>query len=826
MQAPNESDPVERTEGSDNMVNMVAVHREDGEIKAFVRADSCDGKSDCIVDSSCDELASIAYKGGIDTGAAGWFSQTMARFNSGCTKDLSLDSAPASTRWGLGVLSEQSGAVKQQVNKLEEHLRKAQGDGTLKPIQHNKVDSIVTELNNPETSESDANSSVLSAAGSTYECTFVQPGTHRFDVQKIEEIVDKLVDAKLCSFRETYDEEIRVMRAEHEQMVKKAANEVLEEVSMLISSESSKVEQKISTLLVQKVNEDTLNARIKGAIKEAKEAVQLSIQEGIDEKLNKVLHETRDAMNSHMASVERNVEDKIDDVVSRITSCEEKMRQISDDIVGNIEASIAKQSDEKVEQVNEQIRIMRSDLGEIHSKIEQANQEATRFAQRIDAFYSEVDSMIQKGGQNIKDELCANFDSKWSDVVMKHELDDIMQKVKSLGAEIEARAVETAAQECDGKLGVFSINVEDKLSQDFYRIIDDRVQKLNGDVIKQVSNAVDLKLRGIKEPQNEDDTAMRDAICKSVQIAIMQDVAAKVDAIAKDVHETVELKVKDAVLNAAAAFKTENATPDVGEFLINSPPLHHASNEITTCSEASNECERIIERFSQVLQQSELQINAVVKTSSTLQHLNEKATVIIEQMRQCIDSSVKQTMVDSNVAAETIKNGRGINITAPREIDLVGNPINDGKCITTRTSHMHPLSTGPPIGPPSSKTVTFDHFTPISNSIRAPHLNEDVHPGIFSKLLCGYSTSPSHNNVIDNRCFTAPMERPNTSHYRTPGNTNSERSLTEPSNPIEVKYVNMNGQVIKVTQRHLKLNQLSAGQQAAARGAFYSPSAL
>ncbi|GBE61385.1 Apolipo protein A1 A4, putative [Babesia ovata] len=826
-QAPSESDPAEQAESSDIVVNMVAVHREDGGIEAFVKADSCNGKPECIMDRSCDELASIACKGGINTGSAGWISQTMARVNSGYTKDWSLDSTPSNNLWEMGILSEQSGAVKQQVNKLEEHLRKAQGDSALKPIQHNKVNAMVTERNDRAPSaESDANLSASTAEGSTYECTNAQPVTPCIDAQKIEDIVDKLIDAKMCHFRETYEEEIRAMRAEHEQMVQKAASDVLEQVSVLISNESSKVEQKISTLLIQKVNEDTLNARIKGAIKEARESIQLSIQEGIEEKLNDALREAQDAMNSHMASVESNVENKIKDVASRLISYDTKLQQMSNDILGNVETLIERQSDGKVEEINEQIETMRTDIGEMKSKIVQANQETKEFAQRMDTLYSDIDSMIQKGCQNVKDELCGNFDSKWNDVLRKHELDGIMQQVKSFCAEVETKAVETAAQECDEKLGVLSINVEDKLSQDFYRIIEDRVQTLNGDVIKHVSNAIDLKLRGIKEPQNDDDLAMRDAISKPVETAVMQDVANKVDAIAKDIQAAMESKLQAAVLDAASAFKSENATPYIGGCVSNDPLPHHATYRITTCSEASNECERIIGKFAQVVQQCEAQMSAVAKSTSTLQHLNEKAATIIEQMQQCVDFPVKQTMEGSNIGAESVKNRRDINITPSREIGLVGSSRDHGKESTTRVPHSHPLSTGHPVGLPGSKTVTFDHFTSMSNPIHTSHLSEDIPPGIFSKLLCGYSTSASNNGAIDNRCFTAPMERSHSSHYRLHGNHNSERSLTDPSNPVEVKYVNMNGQVIKVTQRHLKLNQLSSGQQTAARGAFYSPGAL
>ncbi|ORM40421.1 uncharacterized protein BXIN_2174 [Babesia sp. Xinjiang] len=795
-------DSAERTDTTDNMVKMVAVYREDGGIKAFVPVDSFDSRTDEVMESSCDELTAKMCKGGNNAGSVGWINQAIARLNGERARHCNMESAVSNTSVASVTNQTMPDDVQQHVHAhYVDGQEDLQEQGNLIIGDHDESQAAMCSRQTSETI-SQAGSISIPAAGEYNTCEYMdaRPGVSVTDMTEVEGIITTILDAKLSSYVEKCEMQIEAVRSEQEKMMRQAIDDVLKQVDGRITEMCSQLEHKFTDLLSQNNQNDKLDDRIKTATQEAKKEMETSMLEDVDSKIKHVVTVVKKALHSQSSDVEKQLEN----IMLAAAENESKMQSISDAMEKKLESKLREQS-ENSEEFTKFKESVKTELGDTKAKNIQYYQKVKELVTQIEALNSDVESVDSKLHKYLTEEidgLTKKIDTELSDVVNKRELDDAIDDIRNLCDAIEKKAVGVAAQECDEKLGVWAMDMEDKMSQDLYRIIEDRMQDLSASLLKQLGNSVDQKLRGLGEALKEENAS--DTLSKPSDSAGAETTAAEVDTVIKGLKSAIKTHVENAVLQRISAFSTaKSSTPS-------DTRQGEVDNDTLESSEVSGGWDSVVKRFTDIMEQCDKQLGEATEVTSRLQELNEQAMAIVEQMRKYIglaNDHLEELPKSTEETSEIIKDLYG---TIGGCSSMVSDTVQSvsGDAVWNRRSQTHSSSSGPTASYVAQNIVNVKRETITGTIINKPQIEKEK-TNIFSGILCGFSVPHIRKEGTDNRSATEPMELRNCTANRKTPYLECERSFTEPSNNVEVKYVNMNGQVIKVTQEHFNLNQLS-----------------
>ncbi|GIX64185.1 apolipo protein A1 A4, putative [Babesia caballi] len=820
-QSRSEEDLSARSESAKPMVTMVAVHTENGEIKDFVPVDRSDSKGSDALESSCDELTPTACQDSTKAGSFGWLNQAIAIFNGASATGADADVATPKSRMNTATESVPDRTAQQPQDNHEEHLQIAQEHEGVVRSPDDQAQDVQDGKEVDHASPKDPEVvGVVETAEKACDYVAERSGVAVSDKREVEEMINKALEAKLRVFAESYEMEKQALRAEQERMVQENAEQLREQVNGHISDMCSKLEDKLTAILVQKVDEDQLCDRIKSAIVDVKEEMQRSIKGDVDEKLKNAGTEFRDTLSGHISNIEQKMEVKLNDVYSRAEGSDEKVRQMSDHIMKEVDAKIQQRAKETSEEFTGYLYQVKTDIGEFRSKIAQSDEaleEVVAKMKTLGADLGHFDLKLDEQSTNIMEEL----NSKLSEVVRKNDLSNTMEQVRSLCKDLENKAAEFATQEVDGKLNVWAMDMEDKISQDFYRVIEDRIQTLNGNILKHLTNDVDLKLRGIVEPQSDEEISIKEAICKSVGVTVMERVATEMDAVVEETKTAIQKEIENAISHLKSVAELQKSRSDVGDCPSGMPVSENADCGSVQCSVSSKDCDDTLAKFTEMMQQCEMQLKDVNEASMRLRELKDQATVVIAQMKECIGLVANQSGSCSKEYAVPTKKCEKQPVTPLREPSVVFDAVE-----STAVNNLRglPETRVASAGYAPNKVATIDptRATKVQH-VGTCNVKERKSSKVLPNLLCGYSFPLVSGDPPDHRCSTEPMEKPEAHLYRRTVNTNSERSFTYPSRPVEVKYVNVNGRVIKVTQERFKLSELANLPPVFAQGQSTSP---
>ncbi|GFE55695.1 chromosome segregation ATPase, putative [Babesia ovis] len=760
----NDSTPAEHTDESDNMVKMVAVYKEDGGIKAFVPKDSFDSKQDEFLESSSDDLAGILGKSGSNAGSGGWISQTIAMFNKARGRTSSVHSQASSVSSRRTIKQETFDSTQQNSSEPEiDILKDLQSDvseiqspcGTPRSDCHRQEGASIRQfssLSNRLLSENNMSEYMDAATG-------IALG----DIKDFEEIINNMIDAKLSACVEKCDMEMQAVRSEQEQILKRVVDDVMNQVDARMTEMCSKLEQKCTDLILENNANELLDTRIKDAIEEAKAAMQVSIKQDVDAKLERMASDIHDKIEPQMESID----EKLQTAIILVNENESLVHSMSDTIMEMVDSKLQGVGSKHDLDVTEFQETVNAELDDCKNKNVQCEQKIEDVVSRIESLKGDLDSIeskLQKHSSSLMDEL-TRLDSKWDGVVNKEELDDILENVKTLCTEVENKAVGIAAQECDEKLGVWAMDMEDKLSQDFYRMVEDRVQDLSSSLLKQLTNTIEQKLRGLGGASS--DGGIRELSPRSGDAVVM---GTDADSFVKTLRSTIQAEIQKAL---------EPITPGKTETVDNGGVVKNIVN---------------------IMEQCEKQVDDATVASTRLQELNKNAMEVVEQMKKYIAlASSYQQEAPQTEGISHLENVEEV-VTTNKE---VSNIIIDGVRSISEDGYCNVYSQQP-----FGQMVQTSNYTPASvdqDIVRSGCMENKDTTRLVSGMLCGMSVPQVRSARADTRCSTLPMElvrcqdNAKMAHY--------DCTFTGPSQAVEVKYVNINGQVMKVTQEHLKLSQ-------------------
>ncbi|EDO05394.1 hypothetical protein BBOV_I003120 [Babesia bovis T2Bo] len=775
-----ESSAAEHTGANDKMIQMVAVYREDGGIKAFVPVDSRESKMEEPMESSSDELCSMMGRSASNAGSTGWISQTIAKFN----KESARDSSKQRQQSNLSPKSHGKNALgvdgKTETNNTD----------IFKDLQSDD------EFREGKTADRHIQNDISGSQTGSIPVTPRSEKTAMEDMEAdeqlsmcsksvIEDMMNNTVAAKLSECMEKCEDEIRAARSEQEHLLRQVTDDVMKKVDDRIKDMCSKLEQSFAGFVKQNNADLNVEDHIKDAIEEAKTEMQETIQQDVEAKIERMVSNINETIQPQASAIEK----KLEDALMVVSVNESIVNSMPETILQKLESKVHELiGDHETEAVEFQESV-KLEIDECKSKGVEYDQRLDELVRRLDTLQSNLEAIASKLDEcstKLMTELETKMDTKLVNVVSKDDLGSVLDNAKAVSAEAETKAIATAAQECDEKLGVWAMDMEDKMSQDFYRIVEERVQELGATLLKQLANTIEQKFREFGDTVN-DDECQKD---QSSESAIISPMSTDAYSFVKSLRKTIQVEIEHVLSPITKSFDSDAITVPETE-------------SSTVGTDTSGGLDSLIKRFNHVVQKCREEMKGAVEVTRRLEELNKIAAGAMADIKEYTQrtSSSKESVLNTDNMKECKEALTG-NVSAPKEVSKI---LIDGVRSISEDVFCNVHSSPKLIQAPNYiGTMAVDSNDPPKHNMGHDCAGKGNKPTVISE----YTVPMLRPSGSTTRCTTLPMDMLRNADSIKHAHFDYENTFREPSSPVEVKYVNVNGQIMKVTQEHFKLSQI------------------
>lgn len=835
----------------ENVVNMVALFNADGSFNKFQDAAPDNDKDDDVFDSASEFFSPAAYnRRGSNAGSAGWVNRTIAQVNRPeprqAMKDIRLprnaidspkirETGARGDKFGMElekrIVQEQCSPLKIYQHVAKSDSGEADDEGTLTDPFSACV-SIAQSSINEET---------------TYEYRDCHVAERPLNMKEIEQVIKNKISTSLLDFKEAQDNEVKTVLHDQEKKFKESLSGLENQLRELIDDSCRNLEESFKHALQGKTDLATFDDTIKNSINVAKEEMRSAFKDEID-KVNQRIEETEKVVQQSTKEGNRAIENKVDAISARIGEAEKVIIQTSDhikavesklnkkveglsgEVAGKLADAIGNNAEagEKVKVTEEQLGEMKKTIATFGEKLTNMNKEMEQHAERVlKQTDTRIDAKFERRSGFIIEQFNTQIEKRISELEIDTTLKESVEQLQDCVNKMQSTLPDVISQELDGRMDVLTTDVEDKLSQDVYRIIDGRLQKITNGLPKCISNTVDVKLRGVADARSEEEIRIRNAIWGAVEASVSQLVKRELEHVTRFIKEDV-CRVKsdlDHLKLARGEYERERENTPNGQIEEVQAQLKDVNRSLERISHLSKECDNNISRLTKLLAEGEERVNEV---NETRRRLKEEAALILDQTKESIYSytrMIEESRKESEKAIDATIEALAVSIKESKDI------INELKS-ANETHLMHVLPEKPFYYDDASLShmrgqehVMGPNAIPPSNLITLPQtytVKEFYSPKVTTKLVCDGSTPTAPGEMQSPFCSVVPSD----CLYGEPGDrimVTPEAARDSPRR-LEVKYVDMNGQLVKVTREHMTYDEMLARSPTASNRCYFSPS--
>lgn len=820
-----DAETADHADSPETMVKMVAVYRKDGGIKAFVQSQSVDSRTDEVMESSCDELVTGMGKGGSDTGSNGWMRQTIAKLGGAGIRQYSTDTEKSNSSKVQPELTESTGIVQQTVHKLEmEHLRKVQQRLECSAMLENNgvAEDVDQQCSGVTSARSSAEmSSLTGESGSEY--LDPHPAPEIVDMKEIEKVVGTVIERKLCEFKDKYDVLMQQAFDEQEQRFQKTVDALVKQMNGRIDDTYAKLEVMFTKALQDKADSEMIDERVQRNLQMAQEDWRTSLQNEVDDKVKPIITDIKQCYDQMTA----NFESKVNDFILLIEDSEQKVQQRTELIMEKAD-KMEKEINEVIEECSENRQKFDEELDEITSRIMQAEEnlaEATADLTTLNDELGDLDSKIQQQHRGIIEEVNELVDEKINEMVADNNLNTTVETINKMYGDFEKKLPDMVSQECDGKIGTMVMDMMDKSSQDFFRALEDRVQTMQDNLMKQITNTMDLKLRDLAGTHAKEETSGNE-----IYMSMMETVTKEIDGVTERIGTDIS-DIRESVERLKSILREQEESKSIVEATAaNETQLETVDEKLQQITQMSDKLDNKASALSALIEECKMCIGGVKETT---RQLHEESESIVAQVRESVAMSTRQIEASRKDSESAIEANRELLMAAIRDSVDIHNALkraNEDFARHTMTATSFTASENP-IGNVGTRPKMFNPhganvYSTTALQFHPGGMKEDLQHHACPNICCGITMPNVRGDAPNSYCSIAPVGYSSNTVQRDMRAMYNDSPCSDPSRRVEVKYIDMNGQRIKVTQEHVTLSDMANRPPIVVPGSQYPQNAV